>query len=103
MTLKEMLKAKSPSFLFMRLLPDSVPLIRFIGLGDMACDEQYLVPWKHKLREWISEGKEPYFFMHSSSNREVPLLAQSFHDSFQDLPGWYPLNIDSQTDQLDIF
>ncbi|WP_066014762.1 DUF72 domain-containing protein [Endozoicomonas atrinae] len=96
-------QAKKPRLPVHAIATGQRPLIRFIGLGDMACDEQYLVPWKHKLREWVSEGKQPYFFMHSPSNREVPFLAESFHDSFQDLPEWYPLNIDSQTDQLDIF
>ncbi|MBO9492542.1 DUF72 domain-containing protein [Thalassotalea sp. G20_0] len=96
-------QAKKPRLPVHAIATGQFPMIRFIGLGDMACDEEYLIPWQHKLREWLSAGKQPYFFMHSPSNREVPLLAKSFHDSFQDLPGWYPLKIEAQTDQLDIF
>ncbi len=96
-------QSKKPRLPVHAIATGDFPVVRFIGLGDMRCDEAYLEPWKQKLREWIAEGKRPYFFMHSPSNREVPHLAQTFHNSFQDLAGWEKLQIDYQTDQLDIF
>lgn len=94
---------KKPQLPVHAIATGEFPIVRFIGLGDSAYDEQYLEPWKPKLQEWVAQGKYPFFFMHSPSNLDVPYQAQSFHNYFKDLDGWEPLNLPEQAEQLAIF
>lgn len=55
------------------------PMVRFIGHPQLAANEDYLQPWIAKLGEWLAEGRQPYFFLHTPSNRDAPALARHFH------------------------
>ena len=54
----------------------SRPFIRFIGHPQIAANRPFLLPWLDKLRLWIGEGKEPWFFAHTPNNRLAPELAR---------------------------
>lgn len=52
------------------------PFIRFIGHPEVTANQPFLTPWLDKLRLWLSEGKEPWFFAHTPNNRQAPELAR---------------------------
>lgn len=51
------------------------PLVRYIGHPDLSLNDKYLDQWASKLGQWMSEGREPYVFVHSSDNVAAPILA----------------------------
>lgn len=55
------------------------PFIRYIGHPDPEANRPFLAPWLDKLALWLSEGREPYVFMHTPNNRQAPHLARLFH------------------------
>ncbi|MEI2741001.1 MAG: DUF72 domain-containing protein [Candidatus Competibacter sp.] len=71
------------------------PFIRFIGQADPELNRPFLEPWLDKLALWLSEGREPYVFMHTPNSRRAPQLARLFHGLLRarcpevgDLPSW---------------
>lgn len=63
------------------------PTLRFIGHPDPARSHEYFKPWLRKVATWITEGKEPYVFLHTPDNADAPQLAQDFH---QGLMAFFP-------------
>ena len=47
------------------------PVVRFIGHSDWKQNEQFLLQWQKKLQQWLSEGRTPYFFIHTAGNTDV--------------------------------
>ncbi|WP_299734344.1 DUF72 domain-containing protein [uncultured Endozoicomonas sp.] len=76
------------------------PIVRFIGIGNATDDHPYLEPWRKKMLEWTTEGKQPFFFMHSPCNSEVPALANAFHTTMNQLSGWESLRMNIHPEQL---
>ena len=80
------------------------PIVRFIGTKDADYNQSYYQVWLAKLKQWVKEGRKPYFFVHTPANEVAPLHAQILHRQLNDLPGWKPLNKTvQQKDQLSIF
>jgi uncharacterized protein YecE (DUF72 family) len=61
----------------------SRPFIRYIGHPEPEANPPFLEPWLDKLALWMSEGQEPYVFIHTPNNRQAPRLAQLFHGMLQ--------------------
>ncbi len=57
------------------------PLVRFIGHLDEAINLRYFVPWVARLKLWISQGKTPFFFVHTANNRQAPELARRLYEA----------------------
>ncbi len=55
------------------------PTVRFIGQTAPDANEEFWRPWVPKVAEWISEGREPYVFIHTPDNVRAPDLARQFH------------------------
>lgn len=56
------------------------PFIRYLGHPDPEANRPFLAPWLDKLALWLSEGREPYVFVHTPNNRQAPRLARLFHE-----------------------
>lgn len=55
------------------------PIVRVIGSDDLDGTADGLRTWIPQLVEWISEGREPYLFVHQPENLESPALARMIH------------------------
>ena len=55
------------------------PMVRFVGLPDPDDNMEFLSPWLTKISQWIAQGKQPYFMIHSSDNDFAPQLAAKFY------------------------
>lgn len=80
-------RQKKPDFPLHVISTGHSPIIRFLGHHDPVQNTEYWAQWHNKLQEWLDEGKEPYFFMHTAGNQEVPevtrkFLAQGSADAF---------------------
>lgn len=53
------------------------PVVRFIGQFDPQINLAFFQRWRIKLAQWISEGKQPYLFIHTPDNIQAPELALS--------------------------
>lgn len=57
------------------------PVVRFIGLDDLAANREFYTPWLAKLASWIQQGLRPAMYFHTPDNRLAPHLARQFaHD-----------------------
>jgi uncharacterized protein YecE (DUF72 family) len=43
----------------------------------------FVEPWAPQLARWISDGKQPYFFMHAPDDTFAPENAYAFHAMLQ--------------------
>ena len=57
----------------------SYPIVRLIGSDDVEGTAEGLRAWIPQLAEWISQGREPYVFVHQPENLESPALARTIH------------------------
>jgi uncharacterized protein YecE (DUF72 family) len=80
------------------------PIIRFIGSSDWHHNQQYLLPWVKKIKQWLREGIKPTVFIHTPDNIAAPEQATLFHQLLAETSGWEPLSktIKAET-QLSIF
>jgi uncharacterized protein YecE (DUF72 family) len=61
------------------------PVIRVIG-ADTADDTfAGLLAWMDPVVAWLSEGRQPYVFVHQPENLESPALARRFHAAVAEL------------------
>lgn len=52
------------------------PVVRFIGHSDGLRNRHYLEQWRLKIQQWLSEGRSPYFFVHTAGNQNCPEFAR---------------------------
>ncbi|WP_419810522.1 DUF72 domain-containing protein [Bacterioplanoides sp.] len=64
-------RSKKPRMPVHPIATGASPVIRFIGHSDWALNERYLLQWSDKLQQWLTEGKTPYFFLHTAGNQDV--------------------------------
>ncbi|CAA0091819.1 Uncharacterised protein [BD1-7 clade bacterium] len=84
------------------------PMVRFVGDIDYELNDSCLDHWIKKLVHWMSEGKEPYVFMHMADNTNAPALARHFHQKISEVapevgdlpifPSTQPVGSDEQMD-----
>lgn len=55
------------------------PFIRYVAHPDVEANTPWLNQWADVVARWIAEGRDPYFFVHSPGDLEVPELARRFH------------------------
>lgn len=68
------------------------PVLRFIGHPTLEGSRQYFRPWQRKVARWVSEGRQPFIFMHTPDNVYAPDLAREFHNGVEEfLEGWSAL------------
>ncbi|MHA2937384.1 DUF72 domain-containing protein [Vibrio sp. RC27] len=79
--LEELLDAQSnkPHVPVHAIATSDFPMVRFIGLPHPDDNLEFLTPWLNKVPQWIAEGKQPYFMIHSSDNDFAPQLACKFY------------------------
>lgn len=54
------------------------PIVRFVGHPNLHENTPYLLPWVHKLANWLKQGLQPFVFFHMADNAEAPWLAALF-------------------------
>lgn len=54
------------------------PVVRFIGLDDLAANRPFYQPWLGKFTTWIQAGHRPAIYFHTPDNRLAPQLARQF-------------------------
>lgn len=57
----------------------ATPIVRVIGADDADTTVDGLLVWAEQVVDWITEGREPYLFVHQPENLESPRLARVFH------------------------
>lgn len=57
------------------------PVVRFIGQTQPEANPAYWQPWVETCARWITQGLDPYVFIHTPDNVESPGLARAFHDA----------------------
>jgi uncharacterized protein YecE (DUF72 family) len=55
------------------------PIVRVIGSDDRGGTLDGLRAWIPQLADWLSQGREPYLFVHQPENRDSPALARTLH------------------------
>ncbi|MCB9530013.1 MAG: DUF72 domain-containing protein [Myxococcales bacterium] len=55
------------------------PFIRYVAHPDAAANGPWLAAWAEVVAGWIAEGRDPYVFIHSPGDVDVPQLARRFH------------------------
>ncbi len=64
------------------LRPEAIgaqPLLRFVGHPHAPTNEPFLDEWAQRVAGWIAEGRHPFVFVHTASNRRTPEVARSLH------------------------
>lgn len=56
------------------------PIVRFVGVDDLAVCEAGWQPLIPVMATWLAEGRSPTLFVHTPDNLDAPLLARRFHD-----------------------
>lgn len=70
-------------------------LIRYIGHPDVERNHDLLDEWAMRVRQWLAEGTEIFFFMHCPVERESPLLCRALQRRIDGVAGVPPLPWDS--------
>jgi uncharacterized protein YecE (DUF72 family) len=55
------------------------PMVRFVGQNQALAAEPWLDVWVDTLTDWLTAGREAYFFAHTPDDREAPELARRVH------------------------
>jgi uncharacterized protein YecE (DUF72 family) len=61
------------------------PIVRFIGCSELDANPEYWKPWVTRVATWLTDGVEPYVFLHTPDNDEAPTLARRFHAAVAEL------------------
>lgn len=102
-------KRKKPNLAVQPVALGQHPVVRFIGQLDLNATMNFFALWQSTLKNWLAEGKEPYFFIHTPDNKRTYQLALQFHQLLQseiaglpDLNSW-PVQRYEQTGQMGLF
>lgn len=55
------------------------PFVRIVAHPVATANGPWLAAWADVTARWIAEGRDPYVFLHSPGDADVPLLARVFH------------------------
>lgn len=56
------------------------PIVRVVPHDDFEAGLPFIAPWLDQLTTWISEGRQPYLFMHAPDDTFAPGNAYRFHE-----------------------
>ena len=59
-------------------------LVRYISHPRLLRNQDYLASWVMRVQQWLSEGKQIYFFVHCPREEESPAIARYFQQSLED-------------------
>lgn len=82
------------------------PMIRFIGHPEVNENMPFFEPWVSKLADWIEQGKQPYFMVHTSDNLVAPDLALLLYNRLKNhtnLPDLATFPANNDHGQISIF
>ena len=80
------------------------PVIRFIGHPDLQANPTFLQPWVERVAQWVSQGWNPYMYIHMPDNGEALALAELWHGMLREvMPELTPLPLGRQVDQPGLF
>ena len=68
----------------------SQPFVRFLGYHNMETNQHYWQQWISKINQWVLEGKQPFFMMHTAGNGRAyvrPEFNQMLVDQHPDING----------------
>ncbi|MEO7717959.1 MAG: DUF72 domain-containing protein [Capsulimonas sp.] len=54
--------------------------VRFISHPDVPTNDQWLAEWAPRVAQWLADGADVFFCMHSIYDLEMPVLCRRFHD-----------------------
>ena len=57
----------------------TAPIVRVIGANDAEATLAGFEPWVRPTVDWLTDGLEPYLFVHQPENRESPAIARRVH------------------------
>ena len=81
-------------------------MIRFIGHPEVNENMPFFEPWVSKLADWIEQGKQPYFMVHTSDNLVAPDLALLLYNRLKkntNLPDLATFPANNDHGQISIF
>jgi len=65
--------------------------VRYMAHTDLTANERWLSQWREKVVEWLDEGRDIYFCMHSLYDAHMPALCQMFHSMISEVRPLPPL------------
>jgi uncharacterized protein YecE (DUF72 family) len=87
-------RARKPDLPVIMRATGSRPLVRCVPHDSFEEGRRFVEPWVAQVARWITEGKQPYFFMHSPDDTYAPENAYKFHAMLRavievgELPPW---------------
>lgn len=97
-------RARKPKLPVIMRATAARPIVRCVPHESFEAGRQLVEPWAGQLARWITDGKQPYFFMHAPDDTFAPENAYAFHAALRayvdvgELPPW-----PSAPRQLDMF
>jgi uncharacterized protein DUF72/regulator of chromosome condensation (RCC1) repeat-containing protein len=80
------------------------PIVRYLGRDATDSTVEGWRPWVDQVTAWLTEGRSPTVFLHTSDNADAPMLARRFHDAVRArLPGLEPLPDPLPAEPLTLF
>lgn len=81
-TLVMEVQSKKPKVPAHVVATDLRPIVRFVGHPKLENNVPFLIPWVHKVAQWLELDMQPYFFFHMPDNALAPWLAELFFEQF---------------------
>jgi len=87
-------RARKPNLPVVMRATASRPFVRCVPHDSFEAGRALVEPWAPQLARWITDGKTPYFFMHSPDDTDAPANAYAFHAMLRthldvgELPPW---------------
>jgi uncharacterized protein YecE (DUF72 family) len=72
-------RARKPNLPVIMRATAQRPIVRCVPHETFAEGRRFVEPWAPQLARWISDGKQPYFFMHAPDDTFAPENAYAFH------------------------
>ncbi len=69
---------RKPSLPLQPLVTADFTLVRFISHPEAQYNKSYLEKWRDQLKDWITQGKTVYFFVHCPQEERSPDTARYF-------------------------
>ncbi|HEY4060075.1 MAG TPA: DUF72 domain-containing protein [Kofleriaceae bacterium] len=87
-------RARKPNVPVVMRATSSAPIVRCVPHEEFHQSLPFVMQWPAQIARWITDGKRPFFFMHSPDDIDAPANAYQFHAmlsehaSVGELPHW---------------